>query len=507
MKKIVLIAIVGILCFSMFQTVHLALAPGPLVEWSKTYGRATRNDANWANSIVQTSDGGYAIASTADFGGGEVWWLVKTDLAGNMQWNKTYPTAEQGRVFSIKQTGDGGYALAGDTYSGGLTNIARLVKTDADGNIQWDKKYTEIGVAAAFSMAQTNDGGYIVSGCKYYYDGWLMKTDADGNIQWSRSFVEANNTQLESVVETSDGGYVAVGATQYPPFSGKVDAYLVKTDADGNTVWSREFSRTTRDDFGRSVIQTSDGGFALAGQTDYFGSGDAWLIKTDAAGNFLWDKTYNGKNSDFAYSIVQTSDDGYALAGQTDYWNNGDVWLIKTDSAGVVSWNQTFGGAGYDRGNSVIKTSDGGYALAGYTNSFSSDGSHEVWLIKLAGTGTPTIKATVDFQPDTLNLESKGKWVTCYVELPEGNDVANINVSTIKLNATVSAELKPTAIGDYDNDAISDLMVKFDRSKVVEYIQNSGSMTGKFVTVTLTITGKLDAGTPFQGSDTIRIIK
>jgi hypothetical protein len=119
---------------------------------------------------------------------------------------------------------------------------------------------------------------------------------------------------------------------------------------------------------------------------------------------------------------------------------------------------------------------------------------------------TPTIKATVDFQPDTLNLGSKGKLVACYIELPEGNDVANIDVSTIKLNATVSAELKPTAIGDYDNDAIPDLMVKFDAAKVTEYILNSVSMTGKFVTVSLTITGKLDDGTPFQGSDTIKIL-
>jgi parallel beta-helix repeat protein len=119
---------------------------------------------------------------------------------------------------------------------------------------------------------------------------------------------------------------------------------------------------------------------------------------------------------------------------------------------------------------------------------------------------TPTIKATVDFEPDTLNLRSKGKLVTCYIELPDGNDVANINVSTIKLNGTVSAELKPTAIGDYDNDAIPDLMVKFDRTKVMEYILNSVSMTGKFVTVTLAITGKLNDGTPFQGTDTIRII-
>jgi len=120
------------------------------------------------------------------------------------------------------------------------------------------------------------------------------------------------------------------------------------------------------------------------------------------------------------------------------------------------------------------------------------------------------VTATIDIDPNALNLRSKGKWITAYIELPEGYDVSNINVSTVMLNGTVSAELKPVTIGDYDNDIIPDLMVKFDRAAVQAYILANVNMTELieegFMTVTLTITGYLNDGTPFQGSDTVKII-
>jgi len=107
------------------------------------------------------------------------------------------------------------------------------------------------------------------------------------------------------------------------------------------------------------------------------------------------------------------------------------------------------------------------------------------------------IEATIDLVPDTLYLDKKGKWVSCYIELPEGYNVIDIAVSTIMLNDTVQAELKPTSIGDYDSDGIADLMVKFERAKVMPLL--------KVGLVTLTVTGEVK-GTPFEGSDTIKVI-
>jgi hypothetical protein len=112
------------------------------------------------------------------------------------------------------------------------------------------------------------------------------------------------------------------------------------------------------------------------------------------------------------------------------------------------------------------------------------------------------ITCTVGIDPDTLNLGSKGRCITAYIELPEGYDVADINVSTIMLNNTIPAEPRPTAIGDYDNDSVPDLMVKFNRTAVSELILSEGI---KYGNVMLTVTGKLYDGTPFEGSDVIRI--
>jgi parallel beta-helix repeat protein len=393
LKTVAILILIGVLCLSSFTFLHIALATSepPALEWNKTFGKATRNDANWGNTVVQTSDGGYAIASTADFGLGEVWWLVKTDSAGNVEWNRTYPTDEQGRVFSVVIATDGGYVMAGDAYTAGNPGHARLVETDTNGTVEWEKTYTELDPAVAFSITQTGDGGYVLAGSKYYYDGWLMKTDVNGTVQWSKSFVEVNNTQLVSVVQTNDGGFVAVGATQYPPFTGKVDAYLVKTDSNGNISWSKEFRETTGLDYGTSICAV-DGGFAIAGQTDINGGGDFWLLRTNETGDLIWESTYGGSSWDAADSIIQTRNGGYLLAGHTYSFGEGDsdFWLIETDSAGNLLWNQTFGGIGYDRANSVIQTRDRGYAVAGYTNSFSSDGSYEVWLLKLARSGSQT---------------------------------------------------------------------------------------------------------------------
>jgi len=122
----------------------------------------------------------------------------------------------------------------------------------------------------------------------------------------------------------------------------------------------------------------------------------------------------------------------------------------------------------------------------------------------------PEIKATIDISPNNLNLRSRGKWITAFIELPEGYDVNDINTTTIMLNNTIQAELRPTAIGDYDEDGVPDLMVKFDRTAVVSYIIANVDLSQlyeeRFMTVTLTVTGYLNDGTPFEGSDTIRII-
>lgn len=204
----------------------------------------------------------------------------------------------------------------------------------------------------------------------------------------NRTYGGTNTEVANSVVQTSDGGYALAGYTSSYGAGGQ-DMWLVKTDSAGNHLWNKTYGGTEYDG-AYYLIQTSDGGYALGGYTGSFGAGyrDMWLVKTDGGGNVLWNKTYGGTDYDEAYSLAQTSDGGYALAGFTYSLGAGlsDMWLVKTDGAGNMQWGRTYGGTGYEEARSVIQTIDGGYALGGFTGSFGA-GSYDMWLVKTDGFG------------------------------------------------------------------------------------------------------------------------
>jgi len=401
-----------------FNTQQVIASTPPQTQWSKTYG-GTSDDK--AFSVVQTSDGGYALAGvTYSYGAGAGdttdFWLVRTDSFGNMLWSKTYGRIGDDKAFSVVQTSDGGYALAGVTYSygagAGVTANFWLVKTDSVGNMLWSKTYGGTGVDEAFSVVQTSDGGYAIAGSTMPFgasgDFWLVKTDSVGNMLWSKTYGGTENDIASSVVQTSDGGYAIAGMTSCS--AGGYDFWLVRTDSFGNMLWSKTYGRIG-DDEAFSVVQTSDGGYALAGVTYSYGaSGDFWLVKTDSVGNMLWSKTYGGTGDDEASSVIQTSDGGYMLAGYTYSYGAGvtaDFWVIKTNSSGDMLWSKTYGGTSYEWAFSVVQTSDGGYAIAGYTQSYGA-GSLDFWLIKLAPEAGPSLDdlSIVEVEPIQLILDA-----------------------------------------------------------------------------------------------------
>jgi hypothetical protein len=303
--------------------------------WSQTYGGANNDEAF---SVIQTSDGGYALAGyTQSFGaGGQDFWLVKTDSFGNMVWNQTYGGANNDEAWSVIQTSDGGYALAGVITLPDWSYDFLLIKIDSVGNIIWGKIYGGAYGDWALSMIQTSDGGYALAGYTQSFgaggqDFWLVKTDSVGNMVWSQTYGGASDDWAWSVIQTSDGGYALAGMTKSFG-AGLNDFWLVKTDSVGNMVWNKTYGGAS-DDWAFSVIQTNDGGYALAGLTQSFGAGgqDSWLIKTDSAGNMVWSQTYGGASGDAAFSVIQTSDGGYALAGGTASFGAGmvDFWLVK----------------------------------------------------------------------------------------------------------------------------------------------------------------------------------
>ena len=375
-----------------------SLQPGNTVGFQFQYIDSSLGIGNdVAMSVIQTADGGYAMAGYSDSYGtaGDDFWLVKTDNASNPEWSRVYGGEDDDYAWSVIQTSDGGYALTGaPSYYAG-TGDFWLIKLDSSGNLEWNKSYGGAGLDAAACMIEASDGGYVLAGLTESFgagqkDWWWLKTDSYGNVEWNRTIGGAYDDTAYSIIQTSDGGYALAGFTSSFGAGGH-DFWLVKTDSHGNVEWNRTIGGAY-DDTAYSVIQTSDGGYALAGETLSYGLGnyDFWLVKVDSSGIVNWTQPYGGVNVDSAWSIVQTGDGGYVLAGYTDSVGvDRDVWMVWTDSAGDMQWSEAYGDTGQGSNEvalSMVQTSDGGYALAGYSQFFSSQG-YDFWLVKTNSTG------------------------------------------------------------------------------------------------------------------------
>jgi hypothetical protein len=386
----------------------------PVIEWNRTYGDWSSEGPGYSKALAQTSDDGYIMCGTTDFPHGAPdydFWLVRTDANGNAWWNKTYGTAGHDAASAVVQTIDGGYAIAGTVWMGTFYYADfYLVKTDTFGMSQWNCEYEGGGSEEASSMIQTTDGGYLIVGDKYLpsvgnTDIWLVKTDENGQMQWNKTYGSSANDGARCVIQTIDGGYAVVG------FAGG-DAWLIKTDVSGNAQWNEKYGGNG-DDVLNCIVQTFDGGFLMGGSTRSYGAGwdDLWLVKADDSGNLMWNRTYGGTENDYGSSVVETSDGGYALFGTT--WSFGisydDPWLVKTNVDGNRQWDIVFEGQYNDGGCSLVQTKDGGYALLGsksqgYPNT-------DFWLIKLIGDLAPITLAGIEKLPFRLSLEPlQGEW-------------------------------------------------------------------------------------------------
>jgi hypothetical protein len=359
------------------------------ISWDKTFGD---NENNEAFSIIQTKDGGFAVA-------GFTWskenkeddvWIIKLDKYGNKIWDKTFGGSKFDGAYSIIQTQDEGFAVAGWTSSKGNGWIdCWIIKLDKNGNKIWDKTFGGRYWDEARSIIQTKDGGFAIAGFTSSKgngknDAWVIKLDKNGNKIWDKTFGGKNYDRAYSIIQMIDGGFASAGYT-YSKKNKSFDAWVIKLDEDGKKIWDKTFGGNSSD-AAYSIIQTNNGSFVVAGETRSKGNGynDFWIIKLDKNGNKVWDRTFGGSSSDVAHSIIQTKDGGFATAGYTGSKGNGkkDIWVIKLDKNGNKVWDRTFGGSSSDEAYSIIQTKDGGFAIAGYTES-KENKKYYIWVIKL----------------------------------------------------------------------------------------------------------------------------
>jgi hypothetical protein len=428
MKKLLLI----LLCLPM-----IGFGQG----WETTFGGT---DDDWGNSVQQTTDGGYIITGgTKSFGNVESdVYLIKTDGNGTEQWAQTFGGTYSDAGTSVQQTTDGGYIITGGTTSfGNGENDVYLIKTDGSGIEQWYQTFGGTGYESGRSVQQTTDGGYIITGSTTSFGNdsvhnvYLIKTDGSGIEQWYETFGVGgpNGDELgKSVQQTSDGGYIITGNT-LTDANLNDDVRLIKTDGNGTEQWTQTLGGATHEE-GEFVQQTSDGGYIITGNTSSFGNGsvDVYLIKTDGSGTEQWYQTFGGTDLDAGYSVQQTTDGGYIITGVTASFGNGsgDVYLIKTDGSGTEQWYQTFGGTDFDWGYSVQQTADGGYIITGVTASF-GNGSGDVYLIKTDSQGSVTSTFNIPINPnrklektvDILGKETKPQTNTPLIEIYDDGTV------------------------------------------------------------------------------------
>ena len=467
-------------------------AQAPDTLWTKTYG-GLYNDEGLC--VQQTFDGGFIISGYKEVLGGILIrkvYLVKTDEFGDTLWTRIYGNLGNHVGNWVQQTSDSGYIVVGGITHFNNNIDVYLIKTDSNGDILWQRIIGGLDYNEGNCVRETTDGGYIIVGYTKSFgagisDVYLIKTDANGVVDWTRTYGGQLWEQGNSVQQTSDSGFVLVGykTISTSPSGADSDVYLIKTDANGDTLWTRLYGVQEGQyrEEGWSVQQTSDGGYIVTGETWYPGSPaweiDVYLIKTDANGDTLWTKTYDrDERTDVGRSIQLTLDGGYIIAGYTHIFaTNYDVYLIKTDAIGDTTWTMNLGRDDpfypYDEGWSVQQTSDGGYIISG----LSWGNKRDVYLIRLAPKPTQ-IETEVDGQlPQSFALYQNypnpfNPTTTIKYQLPE------LSYVTIKIYdilgrevATVINEEKPG--GSYE--------VAFDATTLSSGIYFYRLQTGSFV--------------------------
>jgi hypothetical protein len=463
----------------------------PPVEWQRAFG-GSLDDALF--DLQQLPDGGFILAGASKSStngnrtsphpvqdSGENFWLVRLDAAGNKLWDHAYSCCYD-NLSAVQPTADGGFMLAGNN---GQTDMV-LMKVDSNGNFLWRKDFGGDQNDIVNALQPTSDGGFLLVGKTFSsqgtgtktspffgsYDGWVVRVDANGNELWQRAFGGSGMDILTSIAPAPDGGFMLGGWSSSPgtdgnktsPNQGGIgfeDFWLIRIDANGNKLWEQTYGGSCSEMLW-SLKPAADGGFILGGEscsvTDgnksspKYGAYDAWVVRVDANGNKLWDRSFGGSNGyqdwESIYSLQETADGGIILGGRSDSGMDGnktspnyggvDCWLIRLDRDGNKLWEQSYGGSGFDTCQSLRQTADGGFILGGYSDS-PADGNKTVpgfggldmWVIKLGSDTNQTFNAGATV---ILTVGASGTGSLSYQWFRDGVAVPGATEATLTLS-------------------------------------------------------------------------
>jgi hypothetical protein len=391
------------------------------IEFIKTFG-GSKNDV--LQSVVKTSDGGYATLGYTQSNDGDInnknnedfdFWLMKFAADDTLLWSKTYGGTNDDRGTDIITTNDGGFALLGYSKSadGDVTLNAGaqdfwILKISNTGAILWQKTFGYAGADTGTALLQTKDNGFLVTGvldvsasngqgnsksAKHAGgDIWVLKLASNGSLEWSKYFGGSFTDIPFGVVETSDNEYIIAASSDSKDFNisnnkGSYDFWILKVASDGILVWEKSFGGSEIDE-PRAIVATNDGNFMIVGDTrssnkdisNNNGGADLWMLKISTNGILIWEKTIGATSFDVARSISKTDDHGFIIAGNSrssdaGFTNQGqnDAWILKVDTSGNVVWKKFIGGSENDLLFDVVQLNNQSIIAIGESTSVNGD--------------------------------------------------------------------------------------------------------------------------------------
>lgn len=409
----------------MLLTVSYNINAQPDIVWKSCYG-GSRNDH--IEDSKKTDDGGYILVGSTESDDGDITvnqgkgdiWVVKTDAAGNIEWQQTYgsDSVELGRA--IETTSDGGYiVLAERRYTFGAPGVSILIdrilllKLDSKGNVEWEKLYGGSGPDFARDVCLSDNGGYVIAGTTHSSDGdmssnnggpdmWVVETDAKGKIVWQHSWGGSSPDHAEVITKAQNGGYIVGGRTTSDDGDvgksyGGQDVWILKLSDKGQVEWKEVYGGTNYDVIA-DIQSTIDGGYVFTGMayTDnnypqQLGMLDAYVTKISRVGQKLWTAVHGSTDDEEFRAIYQKPDGNYIVTGtKTD--GDADVWVAELFGDGSMNWSKTMGSSYIDYARNIIVSNDG-ILVSGATNGNDQDvtgtgyhGNLDWWVVKLEST-------------------------------------------------------------------------------------------------------------------------